>query len=89
LRDHVFSFQSRVEAGLRFGWLEVPDGLEQAAVVEPIDSFQRRVFHHLEAAPRSAAMDHLGFEKAIYGHGQGVVIAVPDTADEEVDAGNG
>ena len=34
-------------------------------------------------------MDHLGFEKAIYGHGQGVVIAVPDTADEEVDAGNG
>ena len=37
-----------IEAGLRFGGRDVSDGLEQAAVVEPIDPFQRGIFDRFQ-----------------------------------------
>jgi hypothetical protein len=80
------SFQSGVEVGFGFGWRDVSDGLQQAAVVEPVDPFQRRVFDGLEAAPWAAAVDDLGLEEPVDRLGQGVVIAVADAADGGLDA---
>jgi hypothetical protein len=43
----------------------VADVREQAAVVEPVDPFERGVFDRLEAAPGAAAVDDLGLEEAV------------------------
>jgi len=51
------------------GW-DVAVGFEEAAVVEPVDPFEGGELDHLEAAPRAAPMDHLGFVKAIDGLGE-------------------
>jgi hypothetical protein len=68
--------QSGVEVGFGFGWRDVAGGLQQAAVVEPVDPVQRCVFDRLEAAPWSAAVDDLGLEEPVDRLGQGVVVAV-------------
>ena len=72
-----------------FGWRHVTDGLEQPLVVEPVDPFQCRVFDGFEGSPRPPPMDDLGLVEAVDGFGQGVVIAVADTADRRLDAGLG
>ena len=72
LRCHGFSFQSGVEVGLGFGWRDISDGLQQAAVAELVDPFQRGIFDGLEAAPRAAAVDDLGLEQAVDHLGQGL-----------------
>ena len=66
-------FQSRVVVGFGFGRRDVPDRLEQSAVVEPVDPFQRGALDGLEAAPRAAAMDDLGLEEPNDRLGEGVV----------------
>ena len=58
-----------------------PMGSQQAAVVEPVHPFEGCVFHSLEAAPRAAAVDNLGFEEAVDGFCKGIVIAVADAAN--------
>ena len=78
---HGFSVQSGVEVGLGFGGRHVPDGLQQAAVVEPVGPFQGCVFDGLEATPRTTAVDDLGLEQTVDRLGQRVVIAVADAAD--------
>lgn len=62
LRCHSFTFQSGVVVCFGFGRRDVPDGFEQAEVVEPVDPFQRGVVHGLEAAPRAATVDDLCFK---------------------------
>jgi hypothetical protein len=89
LRCHAFSFHRCVGVGLSLSWRDVSDRLEEAAIVEPVDPFQRRVFDGLEAAPGAAAMDDFCFEKSVDGFGQGVVIAVADAAHRRFDAGIG
>ena len=71
---------------LGFGGRDVANGFEQPAVVEPVDPFERGVFDGLERSPWSPPVDHLGLVKAIDRLGQGVVIAVADTADRGLDA---
>ena len=44
---HGGLFHHGVVAFLGFGWRDVADGLEQAAVIEPVDPFERRVFDGL------------------------------------------
>jgi|UPI0004CE9CBD hypothetical protein len=67
-----------MEVCFRFGGRNGPDRLEQAAIVEPVDPFQRCVFHRLEAAPWTATIDDLGFEKPVDRLGQRLVMAVAD-----------
>jgi putative transposase len=43
----------------RFCWRDMPDWLEEAAGVEPVDPFERGELHRLEAVPRPAPVDHL------------------------------
>jgi len=75
-----------VVVGLGFGGRDVPDGFEQATVVEPVHPFQRGVFHGLEAAPRTATMDDFGLEQAVDRLCQRVVVAVTDATDRRFDA---
>ena len=69
------------------GRRNVSDRPEQAAVVEAVDPLECGEFHRLEAVPRPAPMDHLGFEEAYHRLGERVVVAVADAADGGLDAG--
>jgi hypothetical protein len=71
---------------LGFCGRDVPDWLEQAAVVEPVDPFQRGVFDGLEAAPWATTVDDLGLEEAVDRLGQRIVVAVTDAAHRRLDA---
>src|SRR3954468_14808544 len=73
----------------RLGWRHVPDRLEQAAVVEPVDPFERGELHRLEGPPGTAPVDHLGLVEAVDGLREGVVKAVADAADRGLNAGLG
>ena len=75
----------RVVAGFCLGRWDVSDRLKQAAVVEPVDPSESGELHRLEAAPRSAPMDHLGLEQPDDGLGQSVIVAVSDAADGRLD----
>ena len=57
------------------------DRSEQAAVVEPVDPFERGHFDGRRSRPGSLPPDHLGFVKAVDGLGEGVVIRVTNAAD--------
>jgi hypothetical protein len=52
LHGHVLSSQDRVEVCLCFRRRVVPDRLEAAAVVEPVDQFDGGIFHGFEVAQR-------------------------------------
>ncbi len=84
-RGHRPLFDHSIVFLLGFGRRDVADGLEQSAVVEPVDPFERGVFDGLERSPGSAAMDHFGLLKAIDRLGQSVVIAVTDASDRRLD----
>jgi hypothetical protein len=51
LPGYGICFQSCVEVGLGFCGRDLPDGLEEAAIVEPVDPFEGCTFHGIEAAP--------------------------------------
>jgi hypothetical protein len=72
--------------GFGFCGRDIPDRLEQAAVVEPVHPFEGRLFDGLEAAPRSASVDDLGLKQAVDRLGQRVVATVAQAADRRVDA---
>lgn len=86
LRRHGRLVQHSVVAFLGFGRRDVADGLQQPAIIEPVDPCQRGELDRLEASPWSTAMDDLGLVEAIDRLGQRVVIAVADTADGRLDA---
>src|SRR5688572_31219780 len=69
------------------GRWDIPDGLEQAPVVEPVDPFESGVFNGFKGFPWSSPVDEFGLVETVDGFGQGVVVAVPDTADRRFDAG--
>ena len=87
LRGDVRLFHHGVVAQFRFGRWDVADGLQQPAVVEPVDPFQRREFDALEGAPWPTAMDDFGFVEAVDRFRESVVVAVADAADRGFDAG--
>ena len=61
-----------IVARLGFGGRDIADGLEEPAIVEPVDPFEGSELDRLEAAPWAAPMDHLGFVEAVDGFGEGI-----------------
>jgi hypothetical protein len=59
----------------------VADRREEATGVEPGGPFEGGELHRFEAAPWPAPMDDLGLEETDHRLGEGVVVAVADTAD--------
>jgi hypothetical protein len=55
---------------LGLGRRDVADGLQQPAIVEPIDPFQRCELDGVERPPRPTPMDDLGFVETVDGLGQ-------------------
>ena len=72
---------------LGFGGRDIADGFEQAAVVEPVDPFQRGVFDIFEGASRALPVDELGLVQTVDGFRQGVVVTVADAAHGWLDPG--
>ena len=89
LRSHGELVHSYVVSLLGFGWRDVADRLEEAAVIEPVDPFESGVFHGFEGFPWPAPVDHLGLEQAVDGFGERIVVAVTDTADRRLNPGLG
>ena len=50
-------------------------------MVEPVDPFQRGKFNRLEAAPWPTQVNNFGFVKPVDSLGEGVVVAIADTAN--------
>ena len=65
--------QHGVVTFLGFSRRHVADGLQEPAVVEPVDPFQRGVLDGLKASPGPAPVDHFDLVEAIDGLGQGVL----------------
>ena len=68
---------------------DVPDGTEEAIVVESVDPARGRHFHRQSVWPCSLPTADLGFVEAIDRLGQGIVIAVADAADRRHQLGFG
>ena len=49
-----------VVGGLELGWWEMADGLQEPAVVEPVDPLQGGVLDLVEALPGATAADQFG-----------------------------
>ena len=75
-----------IVARLGFGGRNVADGLEQAAMVEPVDPFEGSELDRLGMTPGPAATDHLGLEEPDHRLRQGSVVAVADAADRRLNA---
>lgn len=88
-RRHSGLFDLCIEAGFGFRGRDVPDGFQQAAIVEPVHPCQRRELDSLEAAPWSAPVDHLGLEEADHRLSERVVIGIANAADGGLDASEG
>ena len=54
-----------IVGGLGLGGRNVPDRLEKATFVEPVDPFESNELDRFKGAPGAAPMDHLGFVKAV------------------------
>jgi len=66
---------------LGFGWRDVPDGLQQPSVVEPVDPFKCGEFDGFEVSPRPSAMNDLGLVKAVDRFCESVVVRIADAAN--------
>lgn len=88
-RCHIHCFDVSIILFFGFGGRDVSDRLEQTAVIEPVDPFERGIFNRLEGSPGSASMDDLGLVEAVDCLGQSVVVAVADAADRWLDPGLG
>jgi hypothetical protein len=64
------------ECGLELGRRHIANGLQEPAVVEPVDPLQRGVLDLVEALPRPAAANQLGLVQPNDRLGQGIVVAV-------------
>jgi len=62
-------------------WRHIADRLEKAAVVEPVDPFERGEFHSFQRAPGSSPTNDLSLEQAIDCFGQRIVVTIANAAD--------
>jgi hypothetical protein len=67
--------------GLELCRWDIADGLQETAVVEPVDPFQGGVLDLVDALPGAAPADQLGLVQADDRLGQGVVVGVAAGAD--------
>src|SRR6056297_1437170 len=88
-RDNIEHVALCIEVLFGLCWRDVSDGAEQASVVEPVDPAAGGHFQILHVAPRSLAVNQLGFVEAVYGFREGVVVAVPNAADRWLNASFG
>ena len=65
---------------------DVANRLEQPPVIEPVDPFQRCVFHGFQMSPWAATVNDLGFVEPDDGLGQCVVVGITHTAHGGLDA---
>ena len=65
---------------LEFCRRDVADRLEDPAVVEPVDPFQRCVFNGLEIPPWTAAVNDFSLVETDDGFGQRVVVGIAHAA---------
>ena len=72
-RCHGLLLQHGIIAFLSFGRRDVADGLQQSAIVEPVDPGQRRELDSLEAAPWPTPVYDLGFVEAVDRLGESIV----------------
>src|SRR5713226_4605874 len=63
----------------------IADWLQQPTVIEPVDPFERRVFHCLEVPPRAAPVNELGLVKPDDRLGKGVVVRIAHAAYRRLD----
>lgn len=76
-------------AFLCFCRLDVADGLQQSAIVEPVDPFQVVELDRHKASLCSASMDYVSLEETVDRLGQGIVVALADASDGGLDTGLG
>ena len=74
LADGIFGTQ--LVAAVELGGWDLPVDFEEAAVVEPVDPFEGRVFEVVEAAPGAAVANELGFVEPDDRLGERVVVGV-------------
>ena len=63
------------------GGRDVADRLKEAAMVEPVDPFERGELNSFQRTPGSSAPDDLGLEQTIDCFGQRVVVTIANAAD--------
>src|ERR1700756_3548837 len=66
------------------GRRHVSDRLKEAAVVEPVDPFERGGFNCFQRAPWPTTANDLGLEQAIDGFCQRIVVAIANATDRRV-----
>ena len=71
--------------GLLFCGLDVSDGFQEPAVVEPVDVFEGGVLEVVEVLPGSAFVDEFCLVQADDGFGEGVIVRIPNRADRWFD----
>ena len=77
---HIEVLDGCIVVGFGLGGRDVPDGSEQAVIVEPVYPAQGRHFHRRSVWPCALAPDNLGLVEAVDRLGQGVVVACRDPA---------
>ena len=88
-RRHGVVPELRIIALLGFGRRDISDRLQQPAIIEPVDPFERGELDGLESSPRSAPPDHFGLVEPVDRLGERIVVRVADAADRGLDAGLG
>ena len=78
-----------VVGGLELGWWEMADGLQEPAVVEPVDPRQGGVLDLIKTLPGATPADQLGLVQADDRLGQRIVERVATRADRAGRAGVG
>src|SRR6266851_696789 len=71
---------------LELCWRYIADWLQQPTVIEPVDPFERRVFHGLEVPPRTAPVNKLGLVKSNDRLGKCVVVRIAHAAYRRLDS---
>ena len=85
--DHSQLVQLFIVPRLGLSGRNIANGLEEAAVVEPVHPFECGEFHGFCVPPRATTVDDLGLEQAVDSFGEGIVVGIADAADGRFDAG--
>ena len=75
-----------IVGGFGLGGQDVADGLEQPAVVVPVDPFERGILDGLKRSPWPVPPDDLSLLEAVGRLSEDVVVTVADAADGGVEA---